>query len=141
MGSENSALLAQLRAARTLWVEIAEGKAIQLLRPLEADAVSLIRNGMAGELGLEDVKRCAIGWRGVTEADLVGKGVGSDDAVPFDAEVLAEALGDNIVWLEKAINGLSSAVLQRMEARVAAKGNSPATSTHGSATATVASST
>ena len=136
--SDHSALIAQLRSARTLWVDVAEGKAVQFLRPLEAEAVDMIRAGVAGKLGLEDVKRCAIGWRGFSEADLLGKGIGSDDAVEFHTEVLGLALGDNLEWLEKAVTGLSSAVLERMEARIAARGNSPATSLPGIAATTVA---
>jgi hypothetical protein len=135
MSGEHSALLAQLRSARTLWVDLEEGKAVQFLRPLEADVELLLQpvagGGRGFRLGIADLRRYAVGWRGITEADLLGKPVGSDDAVSFDAEVLELVLGDNLDWLHAAIEGLTNAIVARLNARVAARGNSSATSTPG----------
>jgi hypothetical protein len=139
--SEHSALLAQLRASRLIWIEVAEGKSVQFLRPLEAEVGKMVRaegGRSAFRLDLEDLKRCAVDWKGFTEADLLGKGIGNDDPIPFDAEVLALALGDNLDWLQAAVEKLATAIGERMSARLAARGNSSATSTPTPAATTVA---
>lgn len=145
MSGEHSALLAQLRSARTLWVDLEDGKAVQFLRPLEADVQQLLRpvdgGGRGFQLGLADLRRYATDWRGITETDLLGKGVGSDDQVSFDSEVLELVLGDNLDWLHKAIEGLTDAIVVRLNARVAARGNSSTTSTPGQPAAPMVAST
>jgi hypothetical protein len=120
--SEHSALLAQLRASRLIWIEVAEGKSVQFLRPLEAEVGKMVRaegGRSAFRLDLEDLKRCAVDWKGFTE-------------------VLALALGDNLDWLQAAVEKLATAIGERMSARLAARGNSSATSTPTPAATTVA---
>lgn len=141
--SDFAALLAQLQAQREQWIDVAPDKAVRMRRPLEGDMESLFRTvdgRRVFRVGLADVVRCAVDWRGFTEADLLGAGIGNNDVLPFSAEVCGQALGDNLDWLQAAIEGLSQMIVQRLEQRATARGNSPATSTPPAAP-TVASST
>lgn len=142
--SDASPLLRQLLAQREKWVDVAPGKAVRLRRPAEGETGDFLRTGADGvrnfRIGVDEVKRCAVDWRGFTEADLLGAGIGNSDPLPFDAEVFALAVGDNLDWLQACGAALSQMIVDRLEARAAARGNSPATSTPQPATA-VASST
>lgn len=134
--SEHAALIRQLLAAREHWVDLEPGKAVKFRRPLEGESEGMLRgHPKRFRVVLEDVQRFAIDWRGFTEADLLGKGIGNDDPLPFDAEVWSLAVGDNLDWLHAATAGLGDLLVKRLEARLAARGNSPATSTPSSATA------
>lgn len=129
--SDMAPLLRQLLAQREQWVDVAPGKAVRLRRPLEADLDGMFVTGADGRrafrVTLADVRRCAVGWRGFTEHDLTGNG--NTDELPWDAELGAAAIGDNLDWTEAAVRGLSDLVVSRLEARVAARGNSLPTST------------
>ena len=139
--SEHAALIKQLMAAREHWVDLAPGKAVKFRRPMEGDLEGMFRGTPKRfSVLLEDVQRHAVDWRGFSEADLLGKGVGNDDPLPFGAEVWALAVGDNLDWLQAARAGLESVLASRIEARLAAQGNSPATSTPNPAATTVATS-
>ncbi len=137
--SEHSALIRQLLAAREHWVDIEAGKAVKFRRPLEGEFEGMFRGTPRRfRVLLEDVRRFAIDWRGFTEADLLGKGVGNDDPLPFDAEVWGLAVGDNLDWLQAAAAGLEDILAKRLESRLAARGNSSATSTPSTPAPTVA---
>lgn len=131
-GGDFGALIAQLNAQRDSWVELSPGKAIKLRRPLEGDMEQMFRlvdGSRRFRIGLADVCRCAVDWRGITEADLLGAGIGNTDPLPFSPEVCTLAIGDNLDWLQAAVEGLTAAILQRIEQRATARGNSSATST------------
>lgn len=128
----SEALIRQLLSAREHWIDVAEGKALKIRRPLEAEMQTMFRRvegKPAFRVEFEDVLRFATDWRGFTEADLLGDAVGSSDPAPFDREVVRIAIGDNLEWLQSAINGLSDLIIERMTARATARGNSFATST------------
>lgn len=129
--SDMAPLLRQLLAQRERWVDVAPGKAVRLRRPIEAELDGMFVAGADGRrafrVTLADVRRCAVGWRGFTEHDLTGNG--NNDELPWDAEVCGLAIGDNLDWTEAAVRGLSDMVISRLEARVAARGNSLPTST------------
>lgn len=130
--SEHSALLRQLLSSREQWVDIGEGKRVKLRRPMEGEL-----DAMFGDVGgrralritLADVQRLAVDWSGISEADLLGKGIGNDDALPFSADVWAVAVGDNLDWLQKCRQAIEASIVARLEQRFAARGNLPATST------------
>jgi hypothetical protein len=130
--SDQSTLLRQLLAAREQWVDVAPGKAVRFRRPLEGEMEAMFRTvdgRRSFRVGLDDVRRCAVDWRGFTEADLLGAAVGGSDPLPFDSEVFGAAIGDNLDWLQAAIEGLGEMIVTRMAARAEARGNSGATST------------
>ena len=91
-------------------------------------------------LYLDDLAKYAVDWRGVSEADLLGQGIGNSDPLPFDQEVWRLAVADNLVWFGAAIEGLLGAITKRLTASAEAQGNSAATSTPNPAATTVATS-
>ena len=132
----SAALIAQLLAAREQWVDLAPGKAVKFRRPMEGDFEGMFRgNPKRFAVLLADVQQYAVDWRGFSEADLLGQTVGSSDPLPFSAEVWALAIGDNLDWLQEARQGLERILADRLEARLALRGNLPAASTPAAPTA------
>lgn len=130
--SDASPLLRQLLANRQQWADVAPGKAVLLRRPLEGELeryFTTVDGRRTFRVRLDDLCACAVDWRGFTEADLLGAGIGNSDPLPFDAEVFRAAMGDNLDWLQAALEALQAAIVARMEARASARGNSSATST------------
>lgn len=130
--SEHQALIAQLRAARESWVDLGGGKAVRIRRPAEAEFSAMVRtvNGQRQlRIELPEVKLYVTGWRGFTEADLLGAGVGNSDVLPFDAEVWAEVVADHTEWLAPAAEALLKSITDHAERTQAAAGNSQPTST------------
>lgn len=111
-------LLQKLRAQREFWVELEPGKRVKLRRPGETEFGRL-----AGGIGVEDVKRCAIAWEGITEADLLGPDVGVEDAVPFEPAVFAEVISDRAAWAELLAKSIADAIVTHLQARKDASGN------------------
>ncbi len=131
--SDASALIRQLMAQREQWVDVAPGKSVRFRRPLEGELDALFSATPDGRrafrVQLSDVCRHAIDWRGFTEEDLLGKGIGNVDPLPFDGEIFRLAVGDNLDWLQSCVTGLSDLIVSRLEARANARGNSSPTST------------
>lgn len=130
--SEHQALIAQLRAARESWVDLGGGKAVRIRRPAEAEFSALVHTvGGVRQLRIElaEVCRYVTGWRGFTEADLLGAGIGNSDVLPFDAEVWAEVVADHTEWLAPTAEALLHAITSHAERTQAAAGNSQPTST------------
>ncbi len=129
--SDSQPLIRQLLAQRECWVDVAPGKAIKFRRPLEGEMDAFfdtVGGRRVFRVRLAEVRRCAVDWRGFTEADVLGAGIGNDDPLPWDAEVFALAVGDNLDWLQACMEGLSDQIVRRLEARTDARGNSSATS-------------
>lgn len=95
-----STLLERLRAARESWVSTGEGSfEVLLRRPTE---LQLARwRQQPGDFVL---RQCLVGWRGITEADLVPGGEGKTPA--FDADTCAEYLEDRPDAYAKVFEGL-----------------------------------
>lgn len=120
--SEGSAsvahLLAQMRAQREFWVELPGdgGLAVKQRRPNEAEIGTFLRKDSGGADGKETqwsivvdlpaVQRQAVDWRGFTEAVLLGPSIGSADAVPFNTELWAEMVADNMAWVSACRDAL-----------------------------------
>lgn len=139
--SDHAALIRQMLAAREHWIDLAPGKAVKFRRPMEGELEGMFRGTPKRfNVLLEDVSKYAIDWRGFTEADLLGQGIGTSDPLAFSAEVWALAVGDNLDWLQAARRGLEAVLASRIEARLTAAGNSAATSTPKPAATTVATS-
>jgi hypothetical protein len=136
--SDAAALIARLRSKRETWCELDPGKAVQLRRPAETEVLTGMLQRTPGggtTLQVEKAHVCAaaVGWRGITEADLLGAGVGVDDAVPFDAGVWAEVVADRADWLQRAAAHLLDQITKHFEAQDTAAKNSGATSLPGPA--------
>lgn len=129
--ADQTHLIAQILAARESWVDLGGGKAVRIRRPAEAQFAALVRVE-AGKrqlrVELADVQRCVTGWRGFTEADLLGPTVGNADALEFDAGVWAEVVADRVDWLGTVGQALLNAIASHAERAQAAAGNSAPTS-------------
>jgi hypothetical protein len=132
MAAEMQALIAALRSARESWVDLGDGKAVRIRRPAEAEFASLVRTE-AGQrqlrIELAEVRRYVTGWRGFSEADLLGPTVGNRDDLAFDADLWAEVVADRTDWLATVAQALLKAITDHAERAQAAAGNSPPTST------------
>lgn len=113
----SEALITQMRAARRLAVDLAPGKRVYLLRPLETQFSAYMRT--AGEGGkvhisctVAQVQALAVDWQGITEADLLGAAVGASDPAPFSVALWAEAVADRMDWAQAC----SQAVVQGISA-------------------------
>lgn len=91
-------LIAQMQAQRAVWLDLPNGKALQIMRPRETEMLDFLRHDAAGNAemyaDLTHVKRYVSDWRGYTEADLVGA-AGSSDEVIFTPELWAEVCADD----------------------------------------------
>lgn len=121
-----SRLITQLRAQRQSWVDLAPGKRVQIIRPAESEIGEFLRNedgarAMVAELA--QVCKFATGWEGITEADLLGAGVGSSDAVPFAADLWAEVVADRSDWLKAVAAALLDSIVKHFEAKAQAEKN------------------
>ena len=127
--SPADALLAQLRAQRLRWVDMAAagspGVRVQMDTPSQFKASRIaraLRSG-DGDGAISEVASLVQAWEGVTGAMLLGAAVGSADPVPAHAGVLAVICADRPEW----VNALCMAAIeQATEARAkieAASGN------------------
>lgn len=125
-----AAIVAQLRAARLVWVEVEPGIRVQIDTPSTLAAGRLHR---ALEASSDDaiavVAGLVRGWEGVTGVTALGVGVGGDDPLPVSADLAALLLADRLDWLTTlgvaAINATGAA----LERAKAARGNSAPSST------------
>lgn len=130
-GATTSSLIARVLAQRDSWLtlrEAAEGKPalrVQLRRPPEGEfhrfsgRPGVSRSQQMAEL----VPAYTVGWEGFTEAELLGPAVGASSPVPFDAELWAVVLLDNLEWLGACANHLTGLVSQYLAARETATKN------------------
>ena len=119
-------LLAKLKNRRQKSVEVAEGKTVQFMRPPEADFPSLLSftDGKGvWNVTLEHVRKYVTGWKGVTEADLIGASVGSSDEEEFDAELWGEVAADNFEWQQKVAQAILDSVVNHITERDATAKN------------------
>lgn len=129
----SAALIAQMRAARTTWVELGDGVAVAVIRPSEMEMAPFIRRlFIAGET-VPDSELCyrwVTGWRGVTEALLLGDGLGSSSPAPWSADLWAEVVTDRREWSSKVAQAVVDAMQAHLSAKVASAGKSSGSSTN-----------
>ena len=117
----SSTLLAQLKKRRERSVDLGDGLSVQFLRPAEAEFPSMLATTDGGQatwsVGIEQVKRCVTGWKGFTEASLLGGAIGSSDPLDFDAEVWAEVCADRIEWNQKIAKAILDSVIDHLTKR------------------------
>lgn len=92
-----SAIIAAMLAQRSSWVEIAEGKRVQVRRPPETEVGALVVRGTDGKITglraeLPEVRRYVVGWEGFSECDLVEGG--ASDPVEFHPDIWAVYVED-----------------------------------------------
>ncbi|HEY1395973.1 hypothetical protein, partial [Roseateles sp.] len=64
-----------------------------------------------------------VGWYGVTEADLLGEGIGSSDPVTFSRELFAVVIADHSDWVGLAFDRLLKLANDRFKERQEAEKN------------------
>lgn len=103
--SSADALLAQLRAQRLRWVDMAEagspGVKVQIDTPSQYRAARLaraLRSG-DGDAAVAELAPLVQAWEGITGAMLLGAAVGSADPVPYHAGLLSVLAGDRPEWV------------------------------------------
>jgi hypothetical protein len=102
-----ASLIARMREQRERWVEVAPGKRVKIRRPAEAEYGRFARIHEASVVQmLEHVRQYVVGWEGITEADLIGTAVGSEEPVAFTAELWAELISDRVAWVQPIMDKL-----------------------------------
>lgn len=125
---EARALLAALKRRREKKVDLGNGKSVTFLRPTEAEMGSMLDiTGDKGtwNVGIEQVRKCVVGWQGFTAADLLGAAVGSSDPVEFDADLWAEVCADDIAWIRQVADAILTSVVDHITEKDATAKNSP----------------
>ena len=117
-------LIARLLAQREVRVELEPGKAVILRRPPRAEI-----GKFTGGITVKLLEEFAVRWEGVTEADVLGKAVGAEDAAPFDQALWGHVVADKPEWFAAAATRLIKAINDHLYAEAAASGNSQPSST------------
>lgn len=126
--SEIKALLLKGRAKWVTVGEVGEGDAkrvqrVKFTRPPESDFHTLLTNvdPVEGKVNwsieLAHVIKYAADWEGFVEADFLGAGVGASDAVPFDRDLFATWVEDNVTAQRKIGSSILSATVDYITAR------------------------
>lgn len=90
-------LIDRIRSGREFSVELEQGKTLRMRRPLAAHM-----GRFRGGLTLQLLAEYAVGWDGVTEADVLPPGVGGDSKAEFSSDIVFDVLGDKPEWYERA---------------------------------------
>ena len=119
---------AVFRRQREGTVELEDGRSVTFVRPPETDFGSLLHDGPEGKpvwkVGLAEVQKYVTGWSGFNEAFFMGAGVGSDDAVPFDAELWALVVADRSEWVGQVGQKILDSVVAHINRKAEDTGNS-----------------
>lgn len=124
-------LIAKLREQRDSWCvlrEAADGEpelAVCLRRPTEAEIPGYKPTATQSteQLLTEAVCRQAVGWRGITEAELLGAAVGSSDPVEFSVDLWAEVVRDRADWLSACAVHLMQQINSHLRAKAEQRKN------------------
>lgn len=111
-------VIEQMLAQRRRYVDLGGGLRVQVQRPAEAEVGEFLRSDR-----LSAARRWVVGWEGFTGATFLGAGVGSGDAVPFDAELWSHYIADHAEHLDPIVARLIELVTERAESKRAAAKN------------------
>lgn len=109
-----AALIAKALEQREQWVDLGDGKRVKVRRPAAAELFAFGR-----ATNPEQFMRCAVGWEGVTEADILGAAVGSDAAVPWSLDLWLVLALDNPEWMTAVSAAVVEAIKTYLEQREA----------------------
>lgn len=105
-----AALIQKALEQREQWVDLGGGKRVRVRRPPAAQMFEFGRHRTA-----ELFMRCAVGWDGFTEADILGAGVGSSDPVLFNVDLWTTIALDSFDWIGKVSEAVTEAISQYVE--------------------------
>lgn len=117
---DQTAIIKKIREARSIWIELGDGKKIQIIRPTELQAYQkFYKNNDAGlmvfSLEFDAVKEFITAWDGFTEADILGQEIGSSDKIDYQPEFFDEVLADRLDWVPLIVGGLISEIQKAQE--------------------------
>lgn len=111
-------LLLKRLGQRTHWVDLPDGKRVQVRRPPEVEFAQYVDG-----VSREHVSRCVVGWSGFTEADLLGPSAGSSDPAEFSPELWADVVADRVDYVRIVADGLAKTITDHLERKKAIEGN------------------
>jgi hypothetical protein len=96
-------MIRRVLASRQSWFELDDPprRALLLQRPAELQLMAW-RDNLSVMTMPEHVMNVVVGWRGFTEADLLGPAVGSSDEQPFSVELFKLWAADNLMEVTAA---------------------------------------
>jgi hypothetical protein len=106
----------RLREQRLRWVDLGEGRRVQVLVLRETEMLRLLREPL-----VEIVVSQAVDWDGFSEAALFGQHDGSSDKLPFRADLWDAIARDSFDYVERVGAVLKEHAEAAMEQRAAAK--------------------
>lgn len=109
-------LVRRLREQRLRWVDLGEGRSVQILVLRETEMLRLKRDDL-----VDIVVDVAVDWKGFSEASLFGAHEGPADPVPFRADLWAAVARDSMDIVNAVGTVLIEHAAQVMEQRAAAK--------------------
>jgi len=109
-------LVRRLREQRLRWVDLGDGRQVQILVLRETEMLRLKRDDL-----VDIVVDAAVDWKGFSEASLFGAHDGSADPVPFRADLWAAVARDSMDIVNTVGTVLIEHASQVMEQRAAAK--------------------
>ena len=111
-------LIAQLDEQRTRWVDLPGGKRVQFRRPLETE-FGKFRQGV----DVEHVAQYVCGWQGFAEADILGRAIGGDHAVPFNGKLWDRLARDRLDYVAAVATAIVGAITDYLAERDATAKN------------------
>jgi hypothetical protein len=117
-------LIRHLRAQRMSWIDLGDGKGVRIIRPTEVEIGKNLFNEGRVEVDFETMSKFVRDWRGFTEADILGAGVGSDDVVPFTSDLWEEIASDKIEWVRTVANAILQSAVDHQQRKDDAQKNS-----------------
>lgn len=117
---DQTAIIKKIREARSIWIELGDGKKIQIIRPTELQAYQKFYKKNASEsmqfsLEFDAIKEFITAWDGFTEADILGQEIGSSDKIDYQPEFFDEVLADRLDWVPLIVGGLISEIQKAQE--------------------------
>lgn len=120
-------LIARLLEQRRRWVPLTDGVEVLVQRPAEAELgpylLQLDGGKTALRAGLDQVKSCVVGWRGMTEAVLFGPAIGGDEAVDWSPDLWAVVVVDRHEWVRIVSDAVVQHIAEHYKAQEGASGN------------------
>jgi hypothetical protein len=106
----------RLREQRLRWVDLGQGRQVQVLVLRETEMMRLRRDPL-----VDIVVEQAVDWRGFSEAALLGAHDGASDPLPFSRAVWDAVARDSIEIVSLVGDVLVQHATEQMEQRAAAK--------------------
>ena len=109
-------IIKKIRDSRSVWIDLEEGKKIQVIRPTELQVFQKfykksIDGKMEFSLEFNDLKEFIVAWDGFTEADILGNEIGASDKIEYHQDLFDEYLSDRIEW----VNLIASSIMAEIE--------------------------